>query len=39
MTFNLNEHTGVLIKKAARLFERVSAYLNVFQISTLKNLV
>ncbi|HAT1863892.1 TPA: MarR family winged helix-turn-helix transcriptional regulator [Legionella pneumophila] len=24
MTFNLNEHTGVLIKKAARLFERVS---------------
>lgn len=24
MTINLNEHTGVLIKKAARLFERVS---------------
>lgn len=24
MAFNLNEHTGVLIKKAARLFERVS---------------
>lgn len=24
MTFNLQEHTGVLIKKAARLFERVS---------------
>ncbi len=24
MTFNLNEHTGVLIKKAARLFERVA---------------
>lgn len=26
MTFNLNEHTGVLIKKAARLFERVSNF-------------
>ncbi|WP_367607003.1 MarR family winged helix-turn-helix transcriptional regulator [Legionella sp. W05-934-2] len=24
MSINLNEHTGVLIKKAARLFERVS---------------
>ncbi|MGQ3891192.1 MarR family winged helix-turn-helix transcriptional regulator [Legionella sp. CNM-4043-24] len=24
MTFNLDEHTGVLIKKAARLFERVA---------------
>ncbi len=24
MSFNLNEHTGVLIKKAARLFERVA---------------